>query len=246
VGSRRLSWRWIFYINLPLGCAALLGIALFLKETREKTRGASIDYFGVLALSMAVLALLIAFMLGGRSYPWFSVEIAALFMASIVAAGGFYYAEKWAEEPVLALEFFRVRGFSMANASAFFSSFAIFSLSAFSPLFIQGALGKTPAQLGFAMVSLSLSWSIGAFVCGQLVNRRREKSLSILGSLVLAASTALMLTFSSATSLLLYAVALALAGLGMGFVSITTLLVVQNSLASSNLVATHRSNLPGL
>jgi EmrB/QacA subfamily drug resistance transporter len=229
------SWRWIFYINLPLGGAALLGIVLFLKETREKTRGASIDYFGVLALSMAVLALLIAFMLGGRSYPWFSVEIAALFGVSIVAAGGFYYAEKWAKEPVLALEFFRVRGFSLANASAFFSSFAIFSLSAFSPLFIQGALGKTPAQLGFAMVSLSLSWSIGAFVCGQLVNRRREKPLSILGSLVLAASTALMLTFSSATSLPLYSMALALAGLGMGFVSITTLLVVQNSLASSNL-----------
>ena len=229
------SWRWIFYVNLPLGCAALLGIALYLRETRDKKPGASIDYLGAMTLSVAVLALLITFMLGGRRYPWFSMEIAGLFIVTVVATAGFYYAERWAKEPVLTLEFFRIRGFSTANASAFFSSFAIFSLSAFSPLYIQGALGKSPAQLGMAMVPLTLSWSVGALVCGRLVNRRREKSLSVLGSVMLAVSTGLMLTFSTSTSLPVYSAALALAGLGMGFVSITTLLVVQNSLASSNL-----------
>jgi EmrB/QacA subfamily drug resistance transporter len=229
------SWRWIFYINLPLGCAALLGIALYLKETRRKKRGASIDYLGAMTLSVAVLGLLIVFMLGGRNTPWLSTEMGILVSVTIVAACGFYHAEKWAKEPVLALEFFRIRGFSTANASAFFSSFAIFSLSAFAPLYIQGALGKTPAQLGMAMVPLSLSWSIGAMVCGRIVNRQREKALSVWGSIMLAASTALMLTFSTATSLLLCTAALALAGLGMGFVSITTLLVVQNSLGTSDL-----------
>jgi predicted MFS family arabinose efflux permease len=163
------------------------------------------------------------------------MEIAGLFIVTVVATAGFYYAERWAKEPVLTLEFFRIRGFSTANASAFFSSFAIFSLSAFSPLYIQGALGKSPAQLGMAMVPLTLSWSVGALVCGRLVNRRREKSLSVLGSVMLAVSTGLMLTFSTSTSLPVYSAALALAGLGMGFVSITTLLVVQNSLASSDL-----------
>lgn len=230
-----LSWRWIFMINLPLGGAALLGVLLYLKDTREKRREASIDYLGAMTLSVAVLALLIAFMLGGRKYPWLSMETAGLFVLTLLAACSFYYAEKWAKEPILALEFFRIRGFSMANASAFFSSFAIFSLSAFSPLFIQGALGKSPAQLGLTMVPLTLAWSVGAAACGQLINRRREKSLSILGSIMLVAGTGWMLTFSASTSLAACSSALALAGLGMGFVSITTLLVVQNSLASTNL-----------
>jgi EmrB/QacA subfamily drug resistance transporter len=229
------SWRWIFYINLPLGCAALLGISLYLTDTREKKRGASIDYLGAITLSVAVLALLVAFMLGGRSYKWLSIEMGGLILLTVVAICGFYYAEKVAKEPILALEFFRIRGFSMANMSAFFSSFAIFSLSAYSPLYIQGALGKTPAQLGVALVPLSLAWSVGALVCGRLVNRRREKRLSILGSAMLVASTGSMLTFSTSTSLVVFSVVLTLAGLGMGFVSITTLLVVQNSMEASNL-----------
>ena len=229
------SWRWIFYINLPLGCGALLGISLYLRDTREKKKGASIDYLGAATLSVAVLGLLVAFMLGGRSYPWFSLQMAGLLLVTLAATWGFYQAEKRAKEPILALEFFRIPGFSMANISAFFSSFAIFSLSAFSPLYIQNALGKTPAQLGLAMVPLSLSWSVGALVCGRFVNRHREKPLSILGSVMLVASTGLMLTFSTSTSLTVFSAALMLAGLGMGFVSITTLLVVQNSMEASNL-----------
>jgi len=229
------SWRWIFYINLPLGCAALLGIALYLRDTREKKHGASIDYLGALTLSILIVTSLIAFMLGGRSYPWLSPEIAGLFLAAGLALFSFYAAEKRAKEPILALAFFRIRGFSTANASAFFSSFAIFSLSAFAPLYIQGALGKTPAQLGIAMVPLTLSWSIGALFCGRIVDRRKEKSLSVLGSVMLVMGTGLMLTFSTSTSLGVCSAVLAFAGLGMGFVSITTLLVVQNSLDSLHL-----------
>ena len=230
-----VSWRWIFYMNLPLGCAALVGIAFYLSDVREKRRGAAMDYFGAITLSAAVLALLSAFMLGGRSYPWLSFEIAGLVFVTILAGVGFYQAEKWAEDPILALDFFRVRGFSMANASAFFSSFAIFSLSAFTPLYIQGALGKTPAELGVAMVPLSFAWSLGALICGRIVKHQREKSLSILGSIVLVASVGLMLTLSTSTSLAVCSAFLGGAGLGMGFVSITTLLVVQNSLDPSNL-----------
>ena len=229
------SWRWIFYINVPLGALALLGIVLYLEELREKKRETPIDFLGALTLSAAVLALLIASMLGGRSYDWFSMEIGGLLLTAAGAAVAFCHAERRAREPILELAFFRNRNFSLANASAFFSSFAIFSLSAFSPLFIQGALGKTPAQLGLTMVSLSLGWSGGAFLCGQLVNRAREKTFAVLGSLVLMAGTALTLTFTPGTALSTCSMVLALAGFGMGFVSISTLLIVQNSLDASNL-----------
>jgi EmrB/QacA subfamily drug resistance transporter len=230
-----LSWHWIFYLNLPLGCAALLAILLFLKDARPKKSHPSLDFLGAATLSIGVLALLTAFLLGGRTYPWISWEIAFLLLAALAGTIAFVFIEKSAPEPILALDFFRNRQFSFANGSAFFSSAAIFSLSAYSPLFIQGVLGRSPAQLGMAMVPLSLGWSAGALLCGQLINREREKGHALFGSVLLIASAALTVTFSSDTSLLMFSSALAAAGVGMGFVSVSTLLIVQNSLDVANL-----------
>lgn len=229
------SWRWIFYINIPLGAFALFGIAFYLTDLREKKRQVSIDFLGAWALSMFVLALLVAFLVGGRTYRWVSPQMALLLAVTAVSGCIFYYAEKRAREPILNLNFFNVRGFSVGNGAAFFSSFAVFSLSAYMPLFIQGALGRTPAELGLAMIPLSLGWSGGALLCGQLVTRSREKPFSLLGSCLLLAGSGILLTFGPAASLVLCSLVLTVAGLGMGFVSIGTLLMVQNSLSSSDL-----------
>ena len=229
------SWRWIFFINLPVGAVSLLGIFLYLIETREKRKKVSIDYLGILTLSTTILALLIAFLLAGRSYDWLSFQIVGLFVITAGAGLAFYHVEKRAREPLLPIDFFKLRRFSIGNGAAFFASFAIFSLSAFSPLFIQGALGKTPVQLGLAMVPLSLGWSFGALFCGQLVNLMGKRTASILGGVLLVLGSAMTISFSSATSLTFCSIVLTVAGLGMGFVSIATLLLVQNSVDISNL-----------
>jgi EmrB/QacA subfamily drug resistance transporter len=229
------SWRWIFFINVPLGIIALIGIWRYLEETREKKGGAGIDYLGALTLSTTILAMLTAFLLAGRTYPWTSPQILALFAITLCSALVFYFAERRAKEPILPIGFFRVRGFSVGNGAAFFASFSIFSLSAFSPLFIQGALGRTPAQLGMAMVPLSLGWSLGALVCGQMIHLLKEKPSALVGSVLLLAGCGLTLTFSVSTSLAAFSIVLAIAGLGMGFVSISTLLIVQNSLSGEDL-----------
>ncbi|MHC1726367.1 MAG: MDR family MFS transporter [Syntrophobacteraceae bacterium] len=231
-----LSWRWIFFINLPLGFLALIGIALYLTDVRQRKPGAAIDFLGALTLTISVTALLSLFLMAGRDYPWLSIETGMLFAVSAVAGACFCWAEKRAGEPILALEFFTRKQFSLANGAAFFSSFAIFSLSAFSPLFIQGVLGKDPAELGVAMVPLTLGWSLGAITCGQLVSAAREKAFSITGSLLLTAGTVLALVFSSpSVPVLLFSMLLAVAGVGMGFVSVPTLLLVQKSLTESDL-----------
>ena len=229
------SWRWIFFVNVPLGLFSLLGIVLYVVEVRPKKKDASIDYLGVLTLSTAILGLLTVFLLAGRDYAWISPQIIGLWLITIGSAVAFYYAEKRAREPILSLSFFGNRGFSVGNAAAFLASFTIFSLFAYSPLFIQGALGKTPLQMSVAMLSLSLGWSIGALVCGQIVNRLGQKAATILGSLFLAVGGGVMLTFSTATSLAACSVVLGFAGIGMGFVSMATLLVVQDSLDISDL-----------
>ncbi len=229
------SWRWIFFINIPLGIIALAGIGIYLRETREKKKEASIDYLGALTLSTTILALLTAFLLGGSSYPWMSPRILGLFVLTLCSGVIFYFFERRAKEPILPISFFKIQGFSVGNSAAFFASFAIFSLSAFSPLFIQGALGKTPAQLGLAMVPLSLGWSVGALFCGQIVHVLKERPGTLLGAVLLLAGCGLTLTFSIATSLTACSAVLAVAGLGMGFISISTLLIVQNSLPLEDL-----------
>lgn len=230
-----VSWRWIFFINIPLGGLALFGILIYLKETREKKRKASIDYLGALTLSVTIFVLLTAFLVGGRTYSWTSPQIILLLLITMISAIAFYHVEKRAKEPILPLDFFRVKGFSIGNGAAFFASFGIFSLSAFSPLFIQGALGKTPAQLGLAMIPLSLGWSVGAWACGQMVHLVKEKPSALLGSYLLVAGSGMTLFFSTSTTLISCSIVLAIAGLGMGFISISTLLLVQNSLSNSDL-----------
>jgi len=230
-----LQWRWIFFLNLPVGGASLIWISLYLKETREKREKPVIDYLGILTLSTTILGVLFVFLLGGRQFGWISPQIGGIALTAAVSAAIFYRVEKTAQEPILSLRFFAIRGFGIGNGAAFFSSFAIFSLSAFFPLFIQGALGKTPAQLGLAMVALSLGWSLGALFCGQIVGRVGSWSCALWGALSLLAGSGMALFFSPATSLGACALSMGLAGAGMGLVSISTLLVVQNSLGDADL-----------
>ncbi|BBO69611.1 MFS transporter [Desulfosarcina alkanivorans] len=230
-----VSWRWIFYINVPIGLLSLAGIWFFLTETRDKRRIIEIDYAGMVTLTVAILSFLTAFLLGGRAYGWASPPILGLFVLSGLSAAGFYIVEKRSNEPILCFDFFRLRGFSAGNGLVFFSSVAIFALSAFSPLFIQGALGHSPFQLGIVMVFLSFGWSAGALFCGRQSNRWGEKAFALAGGIILVAGCTMAVRFSAATGLWTCAAAMGLAGVGMGFTSIATLLVVQNSVGKTDL-----------
>ena len=229
------SWRWIFFFNVPLGGLSLMGIFLYLVETRAKRKQVHIDYYGIFALSGAILSLLMACLLAGRGYPWTSPRVLGLLAACAGFSLALWWAEKQACEPILALDFFKIRGFSIGNGTVFFASFAIYALFAFSPLFIQGVLGKTPMQLGLVMLAISFGWSVGALFCGQVVHLLRKKPFALTGALLMVAGCALTVRFSAATSLLECAVVLGIIGLGMGFVSIPTLLIVQDSLELADL-----------
>jgi EmrB/QacA subfamily drug resistance transporter len=230
-----LAWPWVFYINVPVGCLAVFCILRYFEESRQKKKGAAVDYLGAISLSTCVVAMLIAFLLLGEAHPWNSPQVIGLFILASLASAVFWRVERRATEPILPLHFFRIAGFTLANGAAFFSSFAIFSLLAFLPLFVQGTLGKTAAELGLVMVPLSLGWSAGALVCGQAVNRLGEKRSSVAGALLMFASIALTLTFSSSTGLIYFSAVVCPIGIGMGFVSVATLLKVQNSLEESDL-----------
>jgi EmrB/QacA subfamily drug resistance transporter len=230
-----MSWRWIFWINIPLGLLSLLSITLFLVDVREKRKASALDWAGAAVLSMMILSLLTVFLIGGRAYAWTSPQILLLFIFSTLLIAGFYQIEKKAEDPILSVDFFSIHGFRTGNSAAFWSSFAIFSLFAYAPLYVQGVLSKTPMEVGIAMLSLSLGWSLGVLGLGQILNRLGKKIAAGAGGMFLVIGSSWTLFFSSTTSMNTCFSAFFLVGIGMGFVSLSTLLVVQESLESNDL-----------
>jgi EmrB/QacA subfamily drug resistance transporter len=229
------SWRWIFFINVPLGFLSLAGIARHLVEIRRKREGVVIDVAGAATLSATVLCLLFVFLLGGQTYAWASPPILTLGAATLGFGVLFYLAETRARDPVLPIAFFRIRGFCAGNAAVFLSSFAIFAFFGFAPLFIQGALGKRPMEVGTTVLALSLGWSIGSLILGRGINRIGARRASGAGAVLLAAGCALTLSFSTATSTLTCFLVFGLVGIGMGFVALATVIVVQDSVEPSDL-----------
>jgi len=230
-----MSWRWIFFINVPLGLLSMAGLAFFLVELRDKNKSAALDLWGVVTLSTTILGLLTLFLMGDRSQGWLSPRMALLAAVTVLSAVAFYHAEQRAKEPILPLEFFRKKGFSTGNLAVFMSSFSIFALFAFAPVFIQGGLGKSPMQVGVAMLSLSLGWSAGSLVLGQVSERLGIKRAAVMGAMLLISGCAFTLFFSVRTTMVTCFWVFMLVGLGMGFVTLATLVVVQNAVDDSDL-----------
>jgi EmrB/QacA subfamily drug resistance transporter len=229
------SWRWIFFLNVPLALVSLATIGRCLPQHARTQKKVRLDIAGITCLSGFILSFLTIFITGGRNYDWWSAEIFGLSALSVIFGVLFILVEKKAADPVLDLRFFARPVFALGNVAAFCASFAIFSLFAYVPLFIEGALNKTPLQVGITMLSLSLGWSAGSLMLGRFVDGTGSKQASALGGIILVISSATMLFFTPHTSLTACFLVFLLAGLGMGFVTLSTLLLVQGDLAKANL-----------
>ncbi len=229
------SWRWIFFINLPLGLLSLAGIFFFLREFREKKTDVSLDWPGLLSLTGFLLSVLTLVMTAGRTIAWISRPAFFLVLAAVLFGGWFVRAELKARDPILDLRFFRRRGFAVGNLAGFCASFSMFALFGYAPLFLQGALGQTPVQVGMAMLSLSLGWSLGSLILGRLMHHTTQKTAALVGGIMLAAGTGMTLGFSTTTTMVHSFLVFQVVGFGMGFVTLSTLLIVQDSLGAQDL-----------
>ncbi len=230
-----LNWRWIFYMNLPLGMLSMWGIGRFLKEVRPKHGRVRLDWAGLVSMTVCILALMVAFLLAGRSQEWVSRPVVGLLSLSVLGAAAFYMAEKRAPDPVLPINFLMQRDFGLSNLAVFFSSFTIFSLFAYAPLFIQAGQGRSAMQVGIAMLSLSFGWSMGSLFLGRFVDRSGKRAISLVGGVLLVIGSGGTLLITARTGLPVQTLLFLLVGVGMGFVTLSTLLVVQNSVPQANL-----------
>ncbi len=236
------SWRWIFFINLPLGLLSLAGIFFFLQEFREKKTDVSLDWTGLLSLTGFLLSVLTLVMTAGRTIAWISLPAFLLLLAAVLFGAWFVRSELAARDPILDLRFFRRRGFAVGNLAGFCASFSMFALFGYAPLFLQGALGQTPVQVGMAMLSLSLGWSMGSLILGRLMHHTTQKTAALAGGILLAAGTGMTLGFSTTTTMVHSFLVFQVVGFGMGFVTLSTLLIVQDSLETKDLGVATSSN----
>ena len=226
-----LSWRWIFYINMPIGGAALIYLALTLHVPLHKVKH-KIDYLGAALLTVAASSLVLLTTWGGTQYPWRSAQIMGLGAVAIASTAGFIAVERRAAEPVLPLHVFRNRNFSLVAAMSFLLGLALFGAITFLPLYQQTVQGLSPTKSGLMLIPLLIGSTVTALIAGRITTRTgRYKALPIIGGGVMTVGMFLLTRLGLHTSLVTAGLYFAVLGLGMGFLMQITTLVAQNSVA---------------
>lgn len=233
--TQNTSWRWVFYVNLPIGIAALLVLIFLMPTLRGRAKEVSIDYLGASLLVLGTVPLLLGFTWAGSQYDWLSPQIFGLFSVAFISLGSFIVYEAWLErhggQPIIEPSLFKNSIFSVSTLITTIFGMALFGGIFFIPLYVQGVVGSSATSSGLILTPLMLTSVAGSIVSGQLVSRLgRYKWIAILGMLVSVAGVVLLarLNVNSTNNDVL--VAMLVLGLGLGIGMSLYTLIVQNAL----------------
>jgi EmrB/QacA subfamily drug resistance transporter len=242
--TTNLSWRWVFYINLPIGVVAFVVLALTFPSitTRAKHK---IDYLGTACLSTALAAIVLAVSLGGTTYPWVSGQIIGLGFLAVVALGVFVFVESRAAEPVLPPKLFSNSVFTSAGVVALFLGFAMFGTITFLPLYFQIVRGASPTTSGLELLPLMAGLLLTSTAGGMVVSKTgKYRAFPIAGTAVTTVGLFLLSLLKPDTSTLVASCYMFVAGLGIGLVMQVLVVAVQNAVGYEDLgVATSGNTL---
>ncbi len=230
-----LSWRWIFYINLPIGAIALLVVASQVPGHLGRVHHV-IDYLGAVTLTFAASALVLFTSLGGTTYRWGSAPIISLGVAGVVLVGVFALVERYATEPVLPLHLFKNRTFAVTSLVGFIIGFAMFGAITYLPAFFQVVRGLSPTASGVELLPLMAGLLVVSIGSGQIISRTgKYRIFPIAGTLVTTLGLYLLSTMGTGTSAGLEALYMVVLGAGLGGVMQVLVIIVQNALPQSEL-----------
>ncbi|MGP3959351.1 MDR family MFS transporter [Nonomuraea sp. 3N208] len=230
-----LDWRWAFYVNLPVGAVALVLIVtnLHLPKLHNKVR---IDWAGAILLSISITAMVLITTWGGNQYPWGSWQILGLAALAVVTLAAFVVVERKAVEPIMPLQLFRIRNFTLISAIGFLLGFAMFGAINFLPLFQQTVQGASATNSGLLLLPMMGAAMVVSLVVGKAITSTgKYKIYPVLGGIGMAVGMWLLSTMGVSTPTWLTGVYIAVLGLGMGFLMQTTLLIAQNSVEQRDL-----------
>jgi EmrB/QacA subfamily drug resistance transporter len=230
-----LTWRWIFYINIPIGAIALLVVALQVPGKLRRVHH-TIDYLGAVLLSLAATSLILLTSLGGTTYPWASAPIYILGVAGVALIVAFVFAERQAAEPILPLHLFKLRVFSVTSVVGFVVGFGMFGAITYLPAFFQVVRGISPTISGVYLLPLMAGLLIVSIASGQIIARTgKYRFFPIVGSGVMTLGLYLLSLMSPTSSTVTDALSMLVLGLGLGGVMQVLVIIVQNGVAHSEL-----------
>ncbi len=212
-----LSWRWVFYVNLPVGMVALGVLFAFYRDSAPRRRVTSIDYPGAIALTLSVVPLLLALSWGGQQYPWASAPIAALLTLAVVMSIVFVWAERRAAEPILPFSLFKKRAVTISTIGLMVMGVSMFGTILYIPLFIQAVIGSSATQSGTVLMPMMMSMIGSSVLSGQLIARTgKYKLMSLVGLSVGALGMFLMSGMGADTDYLTVVRNMVMVGAGLG------------------------------
>jgi EmrB/QacA subfamily drug resistance transporter len=239
-----LSWRWVFYVNIPIGAVALAVISSSLHLPVAKGRP-RIDYLGAALLGAAITCVLLACTWGGTQYAWGSAEIAGLLIGGIVLLTAFVVQERRAPEPIVPLRLFNDPVFNVVSAVLCLTTCALFAAIVFTPLFLQVVTGASATSSGALLLPLLLSAAATTALSGRVISHTgRYKVFPVAGLALMTVGLLLLSRMDAGTSRVTSSAYLVVFGLGFGMVSQVLVLAIQNAVDRRDIgIATASANL---
>ncbi len=228
------SWRWIFYINIPLGLFAMAVLWWALPKISHEVKNRTIDYFGAFWLASTLMPLLLALVWGGSEYAWSSPTILALLGWALGSLLIFISQELRSSNPILSMDLFRNRIFTVSVISVFLTAMGMFGAILYIPVFAQGVIGVSGTRSGLALTPLMLGIVFASAVSGQLISRTgRYKVIAVLGVTLIVAGMFSFVSITTETGSLALALRMIVLGLGLGCTFPVFNIAVQNAFEAS-------------
>jgi MFS family permease len=229
VFSQFVSWRWIFWVNVPIALVA--GYALW-RRFQEKSREGErepIDYLGAALLTGGSTALVLGLLEGGHAWDWVSLESVGIFVAAAVLLTAFVVSARRSAHPIFDLALLRRRVVGASTAAGLAVGVITLGLSTYVPIYAQGVLGVGPLVAGFALASLLVGWPLAATLSGRIYLAIGFRWTAVIGSVIVLAGALLTLGLGTGSPVWHISVAVFVIGVGMGLVAVPTLLAAQHS-----------------
>ncbi len=222
-----LDWRWVFYINIPLGIISLFALPIVLRQS-ETRRSVKIDYPGAVTITASVVALLLALSWVGEGYDWSAERVIYGFIVSGVLLAAFIPIELRAAEPIIPLSLFKSRTFTSAALLMFLVGVGMFGIILYTPLFVQGVLGQSATNSGTVLTPLVFAMTAVGIIGGQIIARvKRVKPFTTFGAAMMTFGVYLLTTLDTGSTTGTVAIYLTVTGLGLGLIMPTATLAVQ-------------------
>jgi EmrB/QacA subfamily drug resistance transporter len=230
------SWRWVFYVNLPLGLLALAGLRLRLPAPDPAGDRRPLDVAGSALLAGATAALVLACIWGGQRYAWGSATILGLAAAAVVLGAALVLRERRAADPIVPFDLLRTRTVAVASVALFLATASLFAINVFVPLFLQATTGASPTQAGLLLVPAMVGIALSTNLAGRAIARTgRYKRYPLAGLALMTVALGLLATFAGHPSRTATGIGLAVFGLGFGMVGQVLITAVQNGVERQRL-----------